>query len=718
MNKSVQSAASEVPSDRPIKRAEHDQLDRLPLVENLARALVQEKTDTHGTVVGRASTGVVIGLTGRWGSGKSSVLNLLSEHFGKMDDVVVATFNPWLVKDRDDLFRSFFSQLRDALGKCANEHVHVVAGCLARYEKALSFAILSTAAVVDVIAPGVGTVAAKPLVDALGAAPEPTLLSPVDERKTLESKLSNAKVAVVVLIDELDRVDDDDVRVVAQLVKSVGDIEGISYLVAYDPDRVIDALGRGEQRRQSGEEYLAKIIQHPVPLRPLFARDVSVLLDSAFQQHGIEIAPQRSEDEEKLFSLIRNSIKTPRELKRLVGCYVVIDRMVRSEICAADLLGYCFLLTKAPAIRDAIAEHPDSVVDDPDVDEITSRAMKQIGGASPNLSDAIGVPIGVHETLLKHLFPYFGSSRSADFGDRLCRRRNLLRVLYLGDPPGVVRSETVFELWQETDAIKLTIEFMQLIATAQLRPILDRLDDLLPSLPESGDVRFFCTLAQALIRNTDWLIMPEDNRAIAEEAAIHLMQLGLRDKRMVPRVRSVLAALEKADDLVILPFVLRKHLFHWGLTVHDKQPSSGTFLLDRSETEALSLRTRPLIRDSLLNGKLIRRVPTSEAMFALLNRDMWDQELRVSLTTQLEVPDARRSFAALIVPPGFLIDRMTLDLLIDAERVLAAMQQSNEGISANTWSDQCLCRLRAVLRGEDPTFIDISRDYDGYRGKK
>jgi hypothetical protein len=72
----------------------------------------------------------------------------------------------------------------------------------------------------------------------------------------------------------------------------------------------------------------------------------------------------------------------------------------------------------------------------------------------------------------------------------------------------------------------------------------------------------------------------------------------------------------------------------------------------------------------------------------------------------------------LIVPPGFLIDRMTLDLLIDAERVLAAMQQSNEGISANTWSDQCLCRLRAVLRGEDPTFIDISRDYDGYRGKK
>lgn len=710
MNMSVQSTAFQMASDRPIKRAEQDQLDRLPLVENLARALVRDKTDAHGAVVGRASTGVVIGLTGRWGSGKSSVLNLLSEHFEKMDDVVVATFNPWLVKDRDDLFRSFFSQLRDALGKCANEHVHDVAGCLARYEKALSFAILSTAAVVDVIAPGVGTVAAKPLVDALGAAPEPTLLSPVDERKTLESKLSNAKVAVVVLIDELDRVDDDDVRVVAQLVKSVGDIEGISYLVAYDPDRVIDALGRGEQRRQSGEEYLSKIIQHPVPLRPLFARDVSVLLDSAFQQHGIEIAPYRSEDEEKLFWLIRNSIKTPRDLKRLVGCYAVIDRMVRSEVCAADLLGYCFLLTKAPAIRDAIAERPDSVVDDPDVDEITSRAMKQMGGALPNLSDAIGVPIGIHETLLRHLFPYFGSTKTTDLGNRLSRRRNLMRVLYLGDPPGIIRSETVFGLWQETDAVKLTAEFKQLIASGKFRPILDRLDDLLPSLPESGDLRFFCSLAQALVRNNDWFIMPEANRAIAEEAAIHLMQLGLRDKRMVPRVKSVLSALEDAADLIILPFVLRKQLFHWGLTVHEKRPSSGTFLLDRSETEALLLRMRPLVRDSLLNGKLIRRVPTSEAMFAILNCDMWDQELRVSLTTQLEAPDARRSFAALIVPPGFQIDRKTLDKLVDAGRVLTAMQQSNEGIAANTWSDQCLRRLRAVLEGKDPTFIDLGRN--------
>lgn len=718
MTKSVEITSSGVLIDRPIETAEHDQLDRAPLVENLARALVRDEMDLRGALVGRRSTSVVIGVTGKWGSGKSSVLNLLSEHFKKMDDVVVATFNPWLVKGRDDLFASFFSQLRDALGKSKKDRVHEVATSLSRYQEALSFVAKSIAAVADSLgASGVVSTITAPVAEGVKALPAPKPLSPIDERKALESKLKQATVAVVVLIDELDRVENDDVRVVAQLIKAVGDIEGISYLVAYDPERVIDALSGGEQRRLYGEAYLEKIIHYPVPLRPLFTQDVSLLFNSALKQHGIEISTTQSEDENELIALILKLIKTPRELKRLVSCYTVIDRMVRSEISSADLLGYCWLLTKAPAIRDAIAERPDAVVDDPDAQELSSRAMKDMSGVSPNPLDVIGVPIGNYEALLKHLFPYFGPERSVDRGNRLSRRRNLLRVLYLGDPPGVVRSEAVFELWQETDAIKLTTEFMQLIATAQLRPILDRLDDLLPSLPESGDVRFFCALAQALIRNTDWFIMPEDNRAIAEEAAMHLMQLGLRDKKMVPRVRSVLAALEKADDLVILPFVLRKHLFHWGLTVHDKRPSSGTFLLDKSETEALLLRMKPLVREFLLNGKLIRRVPTSEAMFALLNCDMWDQELRVSLTTQLEAPDARRSFAALIVPPGFLIDRTTVNHLIDAERVLAAMLHSNEGRSVNSWSDQCLRRLRAVLRGEDPTFIDLGRD-DGWQAEK
>lgn len=267
----------------------------------------------------------------------------------------------------------------------------------------------------------------------------------------------------------------------------------------------------------------------------------------------------------------------------------------------------------------------------------------------------------------------------------------------------------MFSLWNRSDESKLTAELQHLMIAGQLRPILDRLDDLLPSLPTSGDMCFFRSLARALVRSHDWFTAPEENRAIAEDAATHLMQLALRDEKMVPRVRAIVYELERSADLILLPYVLRKHLFRWGLTVHGDKPSSGPFVLDKYETEALSQRTTSVFRTSLVDGTLVKRVPTAEAIFALLNTNKWDFQLRASLTKQLETPEARRSLAALIVPPGYTIDRATLDELFDAENVLAAMLQAKEGRTVESWSDQCLLRLLRVLQGEDPTFTSVNR---------
>ena len=62
--------------DRPILRKDDDQLERGPFVESLVRALVRDERDGEGHLTGRHSTGYVVGLTGKWGLGKSSVMNL------------------------------------------------------------------------------------------------------------------------------------------------------------------------------------------------------------------------------------------------------------------------------------------------------------------------------------------------------------------------------------------------------------------------------------------------------------------------------------------------------------------------------------------------------------------------------------------------------------------------------------------------------------------
>jgi ABC-type polysaccharide/polyol phosphate transport system ATPase subunit len=57
--------------ERPIQSNTEDALERGPFVRRLADALVNAQTNK--------ATGVVIGITGSWGSGKSSILNLLRE---------------------------------------------------------------------------------------------------------------------------------------------------------------------------------------------------------------------------------------------------------------------------------------------------------------------------------------------------------------------------------------------------------------------------------------------------------------------------------------------------------------------------------------------------------------------------------------------------------------------------------------------------------------
>src|SRR5436309_4284924 len=74
--------------ERPIESSADDRLERSLFIERLASALVNP-------VTGR-STGIVVGITGPWGSGKSSILNLLREWIkARYEDALVVQFDPW-----------------------------------------------------------------------------------------------------------------------------------------------------------------------------------------------------------------------------------------------------------------------------------------------------------------------------------------------------------------------------------------------------------------------------------------------------------------------------------------------------------------------------------------------------------------------------------------------------------------------------------------------
>lgn len=698
--------------DRAIEGADDDALDRGPFVQSLIRSVVSTERDLRGRIVGRRSTGFVVGLTGEWGLGKSSILNLVKEQLDSFEHVAVATINPWLFKNRDDLLKAYFSALREALGKTLKERARAVQNQLEKYKTAIGIGGTVAAAAIDMHGgSGVATAAwktkGKPAVDKLQKAPD---LSPDDERKSLEKKLAKSQTAVVVLIDELDRVEDEEVRAVAQMIKAVGDIKGISYLVAYDPKRVAQALGRGdnpEDRQKSGEAYLEKIVQFAIPLRPLFEEDILALLNAALARNSISLPSDRETHEEEIVAELVRNVRTPREIKRLVGAFSVLEEVTRGEICPYDVLGYAYVTTKSPTIREAIARNFDAMVSDPSKRELLRRIPLRAPGAVPSdtLETALGMSVAPYEDLLKLLFPRFGKDDGVNAGNRIGKRRNLVRLLYLGNPPGSLPRSEIERLWKAPTIARAESLIRGLIETDRLALLLDRLLDLMIDLDPAYDTIFWPALARCLVRQHDWITEQEALGGLAGDAASILRKYGWLGIEFVQRGRAIFDSLVADGDLILAPNIMRHHIYAYAINRKGEPDDSDTIFTLEETIGYLKTETARYAK-AVSNGTFLKRIPDTELMYALLNMKSWGKVLQKRLTDQLDSMDAITTFAALTIPPGIIVDSATMDRLIDTGVVLERLSQfAKDGLLPNNqWLRASLTRFAAVMRRHDPHF--------------
>ena len=102
------SASNYFDADRPIERREQDRLGRRSFAEAIAQQV-------HAVP---AEQGFTIAVVGEWGSGKTSVLNMVAEALEEGgSDTAVLRFNPWLFSSADDLVARFFGELSAQLGQ-------------------------------------------------------------------------------------------------------------------------------------------------------------------------------------------------------------------------------------------------------------------------------------------------------------------------------------------------------------------------------------------------------------------------------------------------------------------------------------------------------------------------------------------------------------------------------------------------------------------------
>ena len=87
-------------SDKPIDNKNKDWFNRNKFSSRISQTIINIKRDE----------GLVIGLYGVWGEGKTSVLNMIQNDLEEKDDIFVVKFNPWIFKDEDSQILNFLKK--------------------------------------------------------------------------------------------------------------------------------------------------------------------------------------------------------------------------------------------------------------------------------------------------------------------------------------------------------------------------------------------------------------------------------------------------------------------------------------------------------------------------------------------------------------------------------------------------------------------------------
>ncbi|WP_260417805.1 KAP family NTPase [Pseudomonas cichorii] len=339
----------------------------LPLQPDTALAKDQLSREGFANIAASAlrrvssSAGFVLSIEGAWGSGKSSTLAMIQALLVRDAEArpVIVHFNPWLIGDKDALLRQFLSSIAKAIK--LSDH--------SRDGKKVAKELKAYSKVFDLVKliPGAEpwTSMIKSVVDATGDA-----TSAISEYKTpdIEAYKQNVEAAlrafdrpVIVFIDDIDRLFPSEVFEMIRIIKAVGELPQIGYVVAWDSDYVSRAL-QNLNVPHAGS-YLDKIVQVRMPLPNLSLSARGRLFNDALESLAPEVLRGNFEGQDKRLGFIYHSglrelLNQPRDVVRVFNAVRLMEPLLRGEIVFADILGLVALSIKAPAVFELLKRQP------------------------------------------------------------------------------------------------------------------------------------------------------------------------------------------------------------------------------------------------------------------------------------------------------------------------------------------------------------------------
>lgn len=672
MNRPNTSPTSPFSADRALDpNTDPDLLERAPFAHSIARAIL----GWHG----RES--LVIALYGGWGEGKTSVIAMVRHHLhvkGKPIPITI-DFNPWEWSGQNQLAKAFFdeiglqlerhgitrsnptereagSELRE-LGRI----LHNVAEIGAPLGRVASVLLPPTAAFwvtgTEFLKAGSRLVSSMLEIESNSAASNQRSVS--DIKQTLKERLGGLNNRIVVFIDDIDRLDAEEIRLLFKLIKANSDFPNLVFFLAFQRDVIEKAL-ESTIRTGSGGEFLEKIVQVPLSL-PLIQPE-HLKREWIHMVHGIletrGFASRYSPDTAgNLWDTgVRAYVRSLRDLNRLRSSFDFHLGLFEDsgDVDARDLLVLEVLRVFEPTVysevirifdpfgKDAPPEpeepiHPQGIANAEELHALIERAQVVKG---KGLRDAAYGLLSVLLPADRYRNPEFGERdrRPEIHGPRFYLDGSRMRYLHFGPPESELTQSDRQDL---ADSIDRPAEFSQqlrkLAARGLLQRALDTCEILFEQKPERG--------VQLLFALEDSIIEAKQQRSEDEliEAQLRVLQSCLRQLAPEPRWLLVQSSIRTTLNLRLsAAFIEREDRL---ASPKDSQPVPTEYARERTHVETAKSLWLTRVQE-LSTGPTFAKNPS---LYTILQRWMeWapdPQVVRNWATTLLDRPLGALSLA-------------------------------------------------------------------------
>jgi predicted KAP-like P-loop ATPase len=329
-------------ADKPLVDPQEDQLGYAPFARHLAFSLTRMVP----------AEGFVVAIYGPWGSGKTTLLNFLFHYFKQApvdEQPIIVPFNPWWFSGHEKLAKHFFDQLQASLATSDVDLVDLQ-GKIAEFADMVSE--LPASIHIPYISIGKIAVEFTPM--------KSSVKNVIKLKMEIAEELRKQPRRIFVTVDDIDRLNPEEIRQLFGVIKSVADFPNVVYLLTFDKKVVIEALR--ESQGISGENYLEKIVQFPFELplpdrsslyRLLFARLEDIMAGTP------EVLFDQTYWGNVFMRGIEHFISTPRKINLLTNTLSVTYPAVQGEVNPVDFIGIETLRIFCPEAYNMIRTYPE-----------------------------------------------------------------------------------------------------------------------------------------------------------------------------------------------------------------------------------------------------------------------------------------------------------------------------------------------------------------------